>query len=150
MKLAEALAERADIQTRIQQLRERLSLNAKVQEGEKPAEDPSNLLQETDLLITRLEELIYRINETNSKTSCAGKSLTELLAKRDCLSLKVRILRSFLNQASNLVDRGYTTDIKIKSTISVVNKQKELDKLSQELRKLDMQIQQCNWTTDLL
>lgn len=150
MKLAEALAERADIQTRVQQIRDRLIRNAKVQEGEQPAEEPNDLLKEIDLLITRLEELIYHINETNSKTLCEGKSLTELLAKRDCLSLKVRILRSFLNEASDLVSRGYTTDIKIKSTISVVKKQKELDKLSQELRKLDMQIQQCNWTTDLL
>ena len=36
MKLAEALKERADIQTRISQMQVRLSLNARVQEGEKP------------------------------------------------------------------------------------------------------------------
>ena len=38
MKLAEALSERADIKKRIEQLENRLILNAKVQDGEKPSE----------------------------------------------------------------------------------------------------------------
>ena len=42
MKLAQALAERADIQKRLGQLRERLQLNARVQQGEKPAEQPAD------------------------------------------------------------------------------------------------------------
>ncbi|WP_154408098.1 DIP1984 family protein [Anaerovibrio slackiae] len=48
MKLAEALQERADIQKRLSQLRGRLLNNAKVQEGEKPVENPAELLQEMD------------------------------------------------------------------------------------------------------
>lgn len=50
MKIAEALIERADIQKRIEQLRDRLSNNALVQEGEEPAEDPTSLLSELDRL----------------------------------------------------------------------------------------------------
>ena len=50
MKIAEALIERADIQKRIEQLRDRLSSNALVQEGEEPAEDPTSLLTELDRL----------------------------------------------------------------------------------------------------
>ncbi|MBR5882837.1 MAG: DIP1984 family protein, partial [Mailhella sp.] len=68
MKLAEALKERADIQTRMAQLRLRLSLNARVQEGEKPSEDPEELIRELDALVSRLEELITRINLTNAET----------------------------------------------------------------------------------
>ena len=48
MKLAEALQERADLNRRIEQLRARLENNALVQEGESPAEDPSELLAELD------------------------------------------------------------------------------------------------------
>ena len=40
MKLSEALVLRADIQKRIEQLRERLKTSALVQEGERPPEDP--------------------------------------------------------------------------------------------------------------
>jgi len=43
MSLAEALQLRADIKTRIAQLHSRLNDNAKVQEGETPAEDRSGL-----------------------------------------------------------------------------------------------------------
>ena len=48
MKLAEALQERADLNRRIQQLQQRLENNAMVQEGERPAEDPAELLAELD------------------------------------------------------------------------------------------------------
>ena len=56
MKLAEALQERADLNRRIAQLNNRLSCNATVQEGEQPAENPSELLKELDSCIDRLEE----------------------------------------------------------------------------------------------
>ena len=43
MKLAEALQERADLKRSIEELKNRLSRNALVQEGEAPAEDPEKL-----------------------------------------------------------------------------------------------------------
>ena len=48
MKLAEALQERADINSRLAELYPRLSNNAIVQEGEKPAEDPQSLIDEIE------------------------------------------------------------------------------------------------------
>ena len=48
MKLATALSERADLQRRIAELGGRLNNNAKVQDGEEPAEDPKELLKELD------------------------------------------------------------------------------------------------------
>ncbi len=44
MKLAEALALRGDILKRLEQIRARLLRNAKVQDGDSPAEDPAALL----------------------------------------------------------------------------------------------------------
>ena len=149
MKLAEALKERADIQTRIAQLRIRLSLNARVQEGEKPSEDPEELLRELDALVSRLEELITRINLTNAETLDEGLSLTALIAKRDCLQKKTELLRGFLSEASSLTNRATRSEIRIKSTVNVAEKRKELDRMSQELRQIDSRIQQLNWLTEL-
>ena len=149
MKLAEALKERADIQTRIGQLRSRLCLNARVQEGEKPSEDPEELLRELDALVSRLEELITRINLTNAETLVEGVSLTALIAKRDCLQKKTDILRGFISEASSLVNRATRSEIRIKSTVNVAEKRRELDSLAQELRQTDSRIQQLNWLTEL-
>jgi hypothetical protein len=46
MKLAEALILRADYQKRIEQLKAILIRNAKIQEGDAPAEKPEELLKE--------------------------------------------------------------------------------------------------------
>ena len=149
MKLAEALQERADIQKRLSQLRGRLLNNAKVQEGEKPVENPAELLQEMDGMILRLEELILHINMTNARTADNGETLTSLLAKRECLQKKVGLMRDFLDRASEVVERSTYTEIKVHSTVSVPEKRKELDALSKDLRNLDSRIQQLNWLTEL-
>lgn len=149
MKLAEALALRADLKKRIDQVECRLMLNAKVQEGEAPAEDPEALLVELDGLFVQLERLMTRINLTNAQTSENGESLTALLARRDCLTQKCGVLRNFLSNASDLVNRSARTEIKVLSTVNVQQKQKQLDALSKELRELDLRIQGLNWTTDL-
>lgn len=150
MKLATALSERSDIQRRLSELSARLANNAKVQEGDAPAEQPEKLLAEMDALIGRLEELIYRINMTNSQTVIDGDSMTLLLAKRDCLKKRIALLRGFLDAASSKVDRYSRTEIAIHSTVDVAELQKELDRHSKDLRSIDEKIQELNWTTELL
>lgn len=150
MKLATALSERADLQRRIAELGTRLNNNAKVQEGEKPAEEPKVLLEELNRDFVRLEELIARINHTNNVTEYEGKTLTDYIAKRDCLKQKISIMRSFLDRSSEKVARYSKTEIKIMSTIEVADIQKEVDKLSKELRETDEKIQELNWTTELI
>ena len=61
MKLAEALILRADCQKRIQQLETRLVNNAMVQDGETPAEDPSQLRLELEDLSEQLLLLIKQV-----------------------------------------------------------------------------------------
>ena len=94
MKLATALSERADLQRRITELGGRLNNNAKVQDGEKPSEDPNELLNELNKDFERLEELIARINYTNNETKSGDRTLTDLIAKRDCLRQKIGIMRA--------------------------------------------------------
>lgn len=150
MKLASALSERTDIQNRISELSVRLNNNAKVQDGDKPAEDPIMLMGELDRLFKRLEELMSGINLTNSKTVSDGRTVTEILAQRDCLKKKIEITRNFLNTASSKVNRMTRTEIKIVSTVPVAEIQTELDGLSKQLRIVDEKIQELNWTTELI
>ena len=149
MKLAEALILRADLQKRLLQLRERLELNARVQEGEQPAEDPAALLKELDALLAEQEDLIRRINLTNARTEAGGELLTALLARRDCLTEKISMLRGFLNTASNITGRTSRMEIKIHSTVPVAELRKQVDSLSKQLRELDIRIQSANWTAEL-
>ena len=151
MKLANALSQRSELQTRIRQLETRLYNNAQVQEGERPAEDPEKLLRELEEDYIRLEELIFAINRTNSTARTEdGRTLSDLLARRDCLKGKLGILRNFLENASALVRRRTASEIKVKSAVNVRALQKRVDGLSKELRELEERIQEKNWTTELL
>lgn len=150
MKLAEALDLRADTAKRLSQLSERLIANAKAQEGEPPAEDPIELLEELDRLTGQLESLIARINLTNSKTLYEGKTLTEMIAEKDALSLKSSMLRSFLAAASAKTDRYSNKEIRIVSTVNVRELQKKSDGISEEIRKLNVKIQELNWSAELI
>ena len=149
MKLATALSERADLQRRIISLRHRLNNNAKVQEGEQPAENPEELLKELDGILSQLEELVAKINLTNSTTLADGKTITELISHRDMLSKKLSIMRGFLDEARSKVDRYSRTEIKIESSVDVAKLQKQVDALSKELRETDEKLQELNWTTEL-
>lgn len=150
MSLAEALQMRADTKTRIAQLHSRLNDNAKVQEGEAPAEEPLRLIELLNAECSAYEELIRRINLTNAATVFEGETLTALLARRDALSLELSIMRDFLRQASQRIDRYSKTEIKILPTVDVTAMQKTVDAKSKELRQLDAAIQKLNWTTTLI
>lgn len=149
MKLAEALQERADLNSKMNELRSRLSNNATVQEGETPAENPAELLSQLDECAARLEELIARINATNCATVTERGTLTELIAKRDCLTLRLSAYRNLVDEASCLAPRATRTEIKIVSAVDVKKLQKQADELAKELRLVDNLIQQSNWLTEL-
>lgn len=150
MKLAEALQERADLNRRIEQLRYRLNNNVLVQEGEKPLEDPAALLEELESSFTRLEWLIARINLTNCAVKVEGRSLTELIARRDVLSLRAEAYRRLVEEASQNTHRATRTEIKILSAVDVPALQRQADDASRELRLLDNTLQTTNWTADLM
>lgn len=150
MKLAEALQERNSLNIKLGELRDRMIRNAIVQEGEEPSENPIDLCSEYDLCAERLEYLINRINLTNCTTRTEdGRTLTELLAARDCLKEKLSSYRCVIAEASSITRRATRTEIKILSTISVNDFQKKVDDMSKQLRIVENMIQQTNWTVDL-
>ena len=149
MKLAEALNIRADLQKRVAQLRERLNNNVKVQEGDEPAESPAALFAELDAVVSQLKDLIFRINRTNLETVWEGRTLTEMIAEKDMLSLRISVLRDALDNANVRSDRYSRNEIKFVRTIDIAKLQKEIDDRSKTLRELDATLQQANWSTDL-
>ena len=150
MKLAVALQERADLNIKIGDLKARINRNVLVQEGEKPTEDPKDLKKEFDTCINRLEYLIAAINKTNCETKVDGKSITELLARKDALQVKSSAYRDSVYVGSSNTDRARSTEIKIVPVIDVKSWQKEADETAKEIRLIDNKIQETNWTTELV
>lgn len=150
MKLAEALQERADLNRRIQQLRSRLVDNAVIQEGVSPAEDTKELLAELDRCIEQFEELVAHINLTNCQTTLDGKTLTQHIARRDALTLKLSAYRDVTQSGRQLGHRVMHSEIRLLSTVDVRGLQKQIDAISKELRLLDNSIQAANWATELM
>ena len=150
MKLAEALAIRKDTQKRIEQLKSRILNNVRVQEGDSPSEEPEELMIEMDACLNTLFALIFKINKTNMNTISEGRTITEMMAERDILSMRITSLREIFNKASESQERYSRSEIKMVTTIDIKPLGKKIDDLSKQLRELDMKIQTLNFTTELM
>lgn len=149
MKLAEALILRADQQKKLEQLRQRLLRNAKVQEGDAPAEDPNALLREYLEISRSLVLMIQQINLTNSRTVTEQGTLADSIAVRDSLRQRAQLYRELADASTITHERGLRTEIKFRGTLNVGDMQREADALSRQYRELDAAIQSLNWTTEL-
>src|SRR5437660_12269554 len=124
MKLAEALILRADCQKRISQLKGRLLVNAKVQEGDVPAETPQELIAELERVSTELLDLIQPINRTNSATAFAGRgTISDALAERDVLALQRTAYAELAQTAAITHGRVTRSEVEYISTINVAETQ---------------------------
>ena len=150
MKLGEALIKRADLQKKIGQLRARLGQNAKIQEGDEPAELITNLLAEYDKTSSVLEKLIKRINRTNSATSFRGGTIIDSIVEGDSISAKIKTYRELYEAAINKPERFGRLEIKYVKCVDVAMLQNQINDLSKDLRTLDIALQECNWNTELL
>ena len=151
MKLAEALILRADCQKRFAQLKSRLLMNARVQEGDKPAEEPHKLVAEVERVADELVGLIKRINKTNSVTVVVGgQTISDVLADRDVLGLRRAAYSELAQNAAIAYARQTRSEIKYVSTVKVVEIQKRADELAKNYRELDARIQELNWQTELI
>jgi hypothetical protein len=153
MKLAEALALRADAARRAEQLRARIAASARYREGETPAEDAVVLLAEAGEVLGELESLIRRINRTNAATMLNGDTLTDALARRDVLRLRHGLVTSAASAAAGEGQRGFRqlrSELKMIPALPVAELRGEADELARQLREVDTRIQRANWEADLL
>lgn len=155
VKLAEALAERAEATRRVEQLRARIVGNARHQEGETPAEDAARLLAEVGEVLDTLETLIRRINRTNAAVRLGSDgTLTDALARRDVLRLRHAVVTAAADAAAGKGERGYgrqlRSELVMLSALPVAELRRQADVLAREIREVDVRIQRANWEVDLL
>mgnify|MGYP001775638805 FL=1 len=149
MKLAEALSVRKDLQNKIDQLEDRLKSIVKIQEGDEPDEAAEDLLSELQNAAVQLEDVIYRVNRTNLHAVIDGEPITKLIARKDVLTKEIGILRNVLKVASAQESRYGRNEIKYVRTIDTAELRKKVDRLSAELRRVDLRIQEANWMFEL-
>ncbi|MEU6124387.1 DIP1984 family protein [Streptomyces sp. NPDC047123] len=155
MKLAEALAERAEATRRVEQLRARVVGSARYQEGETPPEDAAQLMADADEVLDTLESLIRRINRTNAAVDLgAFGTLTDALARRDVLRLRHSVVTAAADAAAGTGERGYgrqlRSELMMLSALPVAELRGRADALARDIREIDVRIQQANWEADLL
>ena len=155
MKLAEALAARADAVRKLTELRARIEANATHQEGELPTEDAAELLREADATASTLETLMRRINLTNTTATMAdGRTITAALARRDALRLRHSLLAAAADAASGTRTRGYLRQLRSELAtvvaLDVPQLRAQADEVARELRALDLMVQEANWQVELV
>jgi hypothetical protein len=155
VRLAEALALRADATRRVEQLRARIVANARFQEGEEPAEDAQALLAEAGVVLDELEGLIRRINRTNAATRIGPDgTITDALARRDVLRARHSVVTAAADAAVGKsqagIGRQLRSELKMLAALPVAQLRAQADDLARQLRELDVRIQQSNWEHDLM
>jgi hypothetical protein len=150
MKLAEALLLRADIQKKLGSLQARAQKYAVVQEGERPAEDPGELLRQVEAVSEELRRLVFAVNKANLNHAIrGGETLTEALARRDVLTLRHRILLSVAEACAKPPDRYGVKEIRWVTTVNVAELQRQVDDLAKQIRELNAAIQEAGWQVEL-
>ncbi len=155
MKLAEALLLRADRNRSLEQLKQRIQVSARYQEGENPPEEARDLVAAASAVLDELEVLIRNINRTNSATAMAdGRTVTDALAERDVLRLRYSMLKVSADAASGGPQqvgfiRATRSELKYLRALDVKDLRQQASDIARRARELDAQIQQVNWTTEL-
>jgi hypothetical protein len=151
MKIAEALMVRADLTKRIASLQYRAGGNTRVQEGDEPNEDPNELAKEAFRLMQEFEELVERINRTNTLGQISsGETITAAMAARDRMQRQHAFLEHVISSAMGTSDYYSNREVRWTTTVNVAGLQKQADDVSRKLRELNTEIQQANWNVDLV
>jgi len=151
MKLAEALIERAELQRENAKLLERIKDNSIIQDGDEPAEDPNELIEQYERNMDRFLTLVKSINTTNSKTDFGdGMTISDAIAVRDCLGAKYRAYTTMYAATTISTGRYSQNEIKFVRCTSPKDIQKQMDKLAKDYREIDTKLQGINWAIDLI
>jgi hypothetical protein len=155
MKLAEALLLRADRNRSLEQLKQRIQVSARYQEGENPPEEARDLVAAASAVLDELQILIRDINRTNSGTVMDdGRTVTDALAERDVLRLRYSMLKVSADAASGAGQqvgfiRATRSELKYMRALDVKDLRQQASDIARRARELDARIQQVNWTTEL-
>lgn len=151
MKLGDAMGQRVECEARLCDLKKRLIRNARVQDGEQPAEDPQTLLDDVDRTALRLVELVQSIHRTASKTAFDENStLADVMAERDVLGCKRDLLIAVGDAATAGQEHASLHERHMVPAIQVGRIHRHVDQLSKRYREIDSRIQELTWRTDVI
>lgn len=169
MLLAEALAAKKDALKEVEDLRGRLAAAAvRYEDQDAATEDPTDLVAKLDDALDRAESLTVRINKTNNQAQLTfdGRTLSimEAVALRDRLTLEARARRSVVDSIEEGLETkpsgrsaGYyqqarrsKDDVRKVIVVDYKAERSAADNLSERVRRLDVALQQLNWTTELI
>lgn len=165
MLLAEALATRKDTLIEIEDLRSRLAAAVlRYEDQDPPAESPEQLVALLTAALDRFEGLSVAVNRTNNATRLAfdGRDLSvmEAIAYRERLVMEAKARRGALEEIERAIGsgrgrRGWLDARRTKDqlrelpTVDLRSERQAADRLSEAVRRLDLALQQRNWTTEL-
>ena len=152
MKLAQLLNHRADLQKRMKDLKQRINRNLLVQEGEKPAEQPDELICIFTNISYQWREIVQVINMVNNQPINAtpgGTTLSEMVVMRDHLKMLYNMASEAHAGLSPRMDRFMRSEIKQVPSIEADKIRKTCDGYARDLRKLDDDIQEYNWSIEV-
>lgn len=154
MRLAEALALRAELTRRVEQLRSRIVDSARYQEGEAPSEDAASLLTEAGEALDQLESLIRRVNRTNAASPLSDGTITDAIARRDVLRLRHSVITAAADAAAgrdqHSFGRQLRSELMFLAALPVAELRSTADGIARQIRELDVEIQRTNWEVELL
>ena len=168
MLLAEALAARKDAIAEADSLRDRLAAAVlRYEDQAASVEEPSMLVDSLQRALDRFEALTVRIHRTNNGTRLAfdGRdfSIMEAIAFRERLTLEAKARRTAVEALDGAIGVGRAgrtrswlgtrrskEDVRELPTVDVRAERQAADTLSETVRRLDLALQQRNWTTELL
>jgi hypothetical protein len=152
MKLAEALAIRADLHKDVTALKARILNNAQAKEGGRPSENPRKLLEKLSAAADELQLLVQQINKTNAANELEpGLTLADALAVRETLKLKHNVFSGLADAATINYQSVYRADtqLQLQGTVEVSDIRKEAHAIARRFRAIDMRIQEKNWQVEL-
>lgn len=169
MLLAEALAAKKDALTEVSDLRERLAAAAvRYEDQDAATEDPAELVAKLTDALDRVESLTVRINASNNaaRLEFDGRELSimEAVALRDRLTLEAKARRAVVDAIDEALEtkrrprgdfyavsgRRSKDDIRRVVTVDYKAARRAADDVSERVRRLDIALQQQNWTVELI
>ena len=154
MNILEAITLKKDLEKRIENLGSRYVGNLTTLKGEKPHEDPNELLMEMDKSIIQLNDLCYRIDAADLYVkNNTGKTLIELVIERESLSKRLNVLRNALNEVTfgSYYDYGYNSrrEVEFDVVVSIETISKLFDDAEEQLRQVTSEIQKLDVKTEI-
>lgn len=166
MLLAEGLAARKDSIKEIEDLRGRLAAAVvRYEDEDSPADDPDLVVNDLTRSLDRFQSLSVQINRTNNATLVrfdgSEVSLMEAIALRERLVLEARARQGAVEameaatgggksgRRSWLGPRRTKDDVRELPRVEFRTARRAADDVSESLRRLDLAMQQRNWTTEL-